>query len=103
MSGGLAFVLDLDRDLVNGELVDVEDVTGELADVLREIMYAHATLHRVTRRGNVAQWLAGRAVSVLSDCAAGLPAGPGRHPAGSSRGRGCGRRRDGRRAWLTGW
>ena len=42
MSGGLAFVLDLDRDLVNGELVDVEDVTGELADVLREIMYAHA-------------------------------------------------------------
>jgi glutamate synthase (NADPH) large chain len=43
MSGGLAFVLDLDRDLVNGELVDVEDVTGELADVLREIMYAHAS------------------------------------------------------------
>jgi glutamate synthase (NADPH/NADH) large chain len=42
MSGGLAFVLDLDRDLVNGELVDVEGVIGELADVLREIMYEHA-------------------------------------------------------------
>ncbi len=43
MSGGLAFVLDLDRGLVNGELVDVEGVTGELADVLREIMYEHAS------------------------------------------------------------
>jgi glutamate synthase (NADPH/NADH) large chain len=43
MSGGLAFVLDLDRDLVNGELVDVEDITGELADVLREILHEHAS------------------------------------------------------------
>jgi len=43
MSGGLAFVLDLDRDLVNGELVDVEDITGELADVLREIVHEHAS------------------------------------------------------------
>ena len=43
MSGGLAFVLDLDRGLVNGELVDVEDITGELEDVLREIMHEHAS------------------------------------------------------------
>jgi glutamate synthase (NADPH/NADH) large chain len=43
MSGGLAFVLDLDRDLVNGELVDVEDITGELEDVLREIVHEHAS------------------------------------------------------------
>jgi glutamate synthase (NADPH/NADH) large chain len=43
MSGGLAFVLDLDRDLVNGELVDVEDITGELENVLREIVHEHAS------------------------------------------------------------
>ena len=42
MSGGLAFVLDLDLELVNGELVDVEAVTGEYAVVLREIVHEHA-------------------------------------------------------------
>jgi glutamate synthase (NADPH/NADH) large chain len=42
MSGGLAFVLELDPELVNGELVDVEAVTGEYAVVLREIVHEHA-------------------------------------------------------------
>jgi glutamate synthase (NADPH/NADH) large chain len=42
MSGGLAFVLDLDRDLVNGELVDVADVSDEYEVALREIVHEHA-------------------------------------------------------------
>jgi glutamate synthase (NADPH/NADH) large chain len=42
MSGGYAFVLDLDESLVNGELVDVEPVTGENARRLHQIVAAHA-------------------------------------------------------------
>ncbi|MGH8959741.1 MAG: glutamate synthase large subunit [Jatrophihabitantaceae bacterium] len=42
MSGGYGFVLDLDRTLVNGELVDVEPVAGEPAERLRAIVAAHA-------------------------------------------------------------
>jgi glutamate synthase (NADPH/NADH) large chain len=42
MSGGLAFVLDLDPDLVNGELVDVEPVDPELALRLRGVVQQHA-------------------------------------------------------------
>jgi glutamate synthase (NADPH) large chain len=43
MSGGYAFVLDLDRALVNGELVDVDPVAGESAEALRGIVAAHAS------------------------------------------------------------
>jgi glutamate synthase (NADPH/NADH) large chain len=41
MSGGVAYVLDLDRSLVNPELVDVEPLTGEDADRLRSIVAEH--------------------------------------------------------------
>jgi glutamate synthase (NADPH/NADH) large chain len=41
MSGGYAFVLDLDRSLVNGELVEIEDVPDEEADKLRAIVESH--------------------------------------------------------------
>jgi glutamate synthase (NADPH/NADH) large chain len=42
MSGGHAFVLDLDASLVNGELVDVEPVSAADADGLRAIVSHHA-------------------------------------------------------------
>ncbi len=42
MSGGYAFVLDLDERLVNGEMVDVLDVPDEQRARLRDIVAAHA-------------------------------------------------------------
>jgi glutamate synthase (NADPH/NADH) large chain len=44
MSGGIAFVLDLDLGLVNPELVDIEPVTSEHADTLLAILRRHAEL-----------------------------------------------------------
>ena len=41
MSGGYGYVLDLDRSLVNGELVDLEPVAVDDAERLREIVEAH--------------------------------------------------------------
>ncbi len=43
MSGGYAYVLDLDPRLVNGELVDVAAVPAEEAERLRTIVAAHAS------------------------------------------------------------
>ncbi|MEO9138497.1 MAG: glutamate synthase large subunit, partial [Jatrophihabitans sp.] len=43
MSGGWAYVLDLDESIVNRELVDVEAVPHEEAERLREIVAAHTT------------------------------------------------------------
>jgi glutamate synthase (NADPH/NADH) large chain len=42
MSGGYAYVLDLDRSLVNGELVEVEAVDEDSSGPLREVVAAHA-------------------------------------------------------------
>jgi glutamate synthase (NADPH/NADH) large chain len=44
MSGGLGFVLDLDPRLVNPELVDVEPVHGEHAELLQAVVREHAEL-----------------------------------------------------------
>jgi len=41
MSGGQAYLLDLDAELVNRELVDLDPVTGEAATVLRELVERH--------------------------------------------------------------
>nr|WP_188782966.1 glutamate synthase large subunit [Nocardioides phosphati] len=41
MSGGYAFVLDLDAALVNPELVELAPVTGKAADELKEIVSKH--------------------------------------------------------------
>jgi glutamate synthase (NADPH/NADH) large chain len=41
MSGGFGYILDLDRDLVNAELVDVEPAAGEHAERLRAIIVDH--------------------------------------------------------------
>jgi glutamate synthase (NADPH/NADH) large chain len=43
MSGGYAYVLDLDPRLVNGELVDVAPVPADEADRLRAIVDTHAS------------------------------------------------------------
>ncbi len=57
MSGGHAFVLDLDAELVNTELVDVEAVTAEDAAMLRRVLEQH-TLHTSSRIGQalLADW-----------------------------------------------
>jgi glutamate synthase (NADPH/NADH) large chain len=44
MSGGIAFVLDLDPEKVNTELVDVEPVSAEYADELHDILARHLEL-----------------------------------------------------------
>ncbi|HEV2887637.1 MAG TPA: glutamate synthase large subunit [Jatrophihabitans sp.] len=44
MSGGIGYVLDLDPALVNPELVDIEPMTAQHADVLAEILAAHLRL-----------------------------------------------------------
>jgi glutamate synthase (NADPH/NADH) large chain len=44
MSGGAAYVLDLDPALVNGELVDVGGLSGEDALALRAVLEQHAAL-----------------------------------------------------------
>jgi glutamate synthase (NADPH/NADH) large chain len=42
MSGGYAFVLDLDEDRVNPELVELAPVTGKAVDELRSLVEQHA-------------------------------------------------------------
>ncbi|HST46894.1 glutamate synthase large subunit [Jatrophihabitans sp.] len=44
MSGGVGYLLDLDRTLVNPELVDIEPVTAEHAEVLVPILTEHLRL-----------------------------------------------------------
>jgi glutamate synthase (NADPH) large chain len=41
MSGGVAFVLDLDESLVNKELVELDKVTGDAADELEALVRRH--------------------------------------------------------------
>jgi glutamate synthase (NADPH/NADH) large chain len=44
MSGGIGYILDLDRSLVNPELVDVCKLRGEDALALRAVLEQHAAL-----------------------------------------------------------
>ncbi|MGX7680361.1 glutamate synthase large subunit [Jatrophihabitans sp. DSM 45814] len=44
MSGGIAFVLDLNTDLVNGELVEIEEVSADQVDTLHTILARHSEL-----------------------------------------------------------
>jgi len=41
MSGGTAYILDLDESLVNGEMVELRPVEGEAADALRAVVQKH--------------------------------------------------------------
>jgi glutamate synthase (NADPH/NADH) large chain len=57
MSGGYAYVLDLDHALVNRELVDVEPLTDEDVSRLRAIVEAHvAATDSAVGRGLLADW-----------------------------------------------
>jgi glutamate synthase (NADPH/NADH) large chain len=57
MSGGFGFVLDLDPRLVNPELVDVERVHGEHAELLLPIVRQHAELTgSAVAAGLLADW-----------------------------------------------
>ncbi|MCW2603135.1 MAG: glutamate synthase subunit alpha [Pseudonocardiales bacterium] len=62
MSGGLAFVLDLDAALVNGELVDVGPPTDEDAQTLHDIVSRHRDLTGSAVAGQLLEdWPAGLA------------------------------------------
>jgi glutamate synthase (NADPH/NADH) large chain len=41
MSGGKAFLLDADPELINRELVDLDPVTGADADLLHDLVQRH--------------------------------------------------------------
>jgi glutamate synthase (NADPH/NADH) large chain len=57
MSGGYAYVLDLDPSLVNGELVDVEPLSDEDAARVRAIVEAHvAYTDSAVGRALLADW-----------------------------------------------
>jgi glutamate synthase (NADPH/NADH) large chain len=57
MSGGVAYVLDLDPSLVNGELVDVVALTGEDAVALAAMLEQHVALTGSTvASGLLADW-----------------------------------------------
>ncbi len=62
MSGGFAYVLDLDHALVNEELVDVDPLSAEDAERLRAIVEAHVA-HTASAVGT----------ALLADWAAALP------------------------------
>ena len=51
MSGGYAYVLDLDDAQVNTELVDIAPLDRDHAAALKEIVERHHTLHRLGRGG----------------------------------------------------
>jgi glutamate synthase (NADPH/NADH) large chain len=57
MSGGNAFVLDLDRTLFNAELADIDPLTDEQSSQLQTIVRRHATLTGSTvAAGLLADW-----------------------------------------------
>jgi glutamate synthase (NADPH) large chain len=59
MSGGVAYVLDLDPSLVNGELVDVVALTGEDAVALAAMLEQHVALTgSIVASGLLADWSA---------------------------------------------
>ena len=61
MSGGQGYVLDLDADLVNGELVDVEEMSGEDAAAVRDIVARHAAYtDSAVARDLLSDWPAAR-------------------------------------------
>ncbi len=64
MSGGYAYVLDLDPDLVNRELVDVAALSDEDAQRLREVVTDARPPHRLRGGGRAARRLAGRGGAV---------------------------------------
>jgi glutamate synthase (NADPH) large chain len=57
MSGGYAFVLDLDQGRVNGELVELGPVRGDAAAELRDLVRRHGEeTGSVVARALLAEW-----------------------------------------------
>ncbi len=57
MSGGIAYVLDLDAGKVNGEMVDVEELSADDRDFLREVIARHqAETDSVVAAALLADW-----------------------------------------------
>ena len=104
MSGGYAFVLDLDEGRVNPELVELGKVEGEAADGARGARAPPPRGDRLDGRRGAARGLAGVAGPVHRGDAERLqarPRGARRGPRGGpQRGRGCGPDHGGA-AWLT--
>jgi glutamate synthase (NADPH/NADH) large chain len=61
MSGGVAYVLDLDADLVNREMVDLMPLRPDDEKPLRELLEAHATwTDSPVARGLLDDWSSAR-------------------------------------------
>ena len=104
MSGGVAFVLDLDEGRVNPELVELGPVTGDAAEELETLVTPARRGDRLDGRRGAAGRLGDRAGPLHRGHAARLqarPRGPGEGPRRGPR-RGRGRTRDdGGAPWLT--
>ena len=105
MSGGTAYVLDLDHSLVNPELVELRPVPEDAAEGLQELVRKHHAGDRFGRGRAAARPLGAVAREVHRDHARQLPQGPRGAGAGGVRGplrRGHDRTHDGGgRPWLT--
>ena len=81
MSGGLAYVLDLDPAAVNPAMVDLEPVSPEDAEPLRAVLSLPPGRDRLGGGGRAAGRLAGRGAPLHHHRAARLQARPGGDPA----------------------
>ena len=84
MSGGYAFVLDVDEGRVNHELVDLGPVEAAYADELHDLVQRYGEETGSDRGGGVAGRLVGRAGALHPGHAPRLQAGA-RHEGGGSR------------------
>ena len=78
MSGGTAYILDLDESLVNREMVELRDVPvgGEAAEMLRGLVQKHAGRDRLGGRRAAARQLGAVGHSLHRDHAGQLSVGP---------------------------
>ncbi len=104
MSGGYAFVLDLDEGRVNPELVELGPVEGEAADELRDLVTRHCEETGSTVGGGAARRLGRIPGTFHAGDAQRLPEGArgqGGRQGGRPQRRGSRRTDHGGAAWLT--
>jgi glutamate synthase (NADPH/NADH) large chain len=57
MSGGIAYILDLDPSLVNAELIELNQLSPQDSEILRELVVAHVANTDSTRGADLlAEW-----------------------------------------------
>ena len=101
MSGGIAYVLDLNPIRLNREMVDVDPLDDADAEFLREVLLRHqAETGSTVAAGLLASWELGRG-PVRQGHAQGLQAGPRGGVGRRARGPGRQRGRHGRGSWLA--